>query len=56
MYSTQSPSSYLIQTQEDCALRADNPIQTVHILEKQMPDKIIMRMYASYSIPQGLPS
>lgn len=46
----------LIQTQEDCALRAGNPIQTVHTLEKQMRDKIILCMYTSSSTPEGLPS
>lgn len=42
-----------IQTQEDCALKADNPTQTIHTLEKQMKNKIILCMYTSPFAPQG---
>lgn len=41
----------LIQTQEDCALKADNPNETVHVLEKQMKNKIIL--CTSPFAPQG---
>lgn len=44
----------LIQTQEDCALRADNP-NCPHTW-KTYANKIILCVYTSFSTPQGLPS